>query len=204
MRLNAEEIENGLRHLRRVDPVLRNVIRRAGPCTLRPQRDRFHMLVSSIISQQISVSAARAIKGRLLDHLAPEKILPENLSRQTPEGLRKLGLSTQKSAYLLDLAGRVQSGEVRLDTMARLSDERITAELVKVKGIGVWTAQMFLIFALGRPDVFPHDDLGVKTAIRNLYGLSDLPDRATSLRIAEPWKPYASIASWYCWRSLEQ
>ena len=203
MALNAEEIEKGLKHLRRADPVMKAVIKKAGPYTVKPRRDRFHMLVASIISQQISGSAARSIRQRLLDHLAPEKLSPENLSRLTPEILRTLGLSSQKASYMLDLANRVRSGELRLDKMSRLPDEKVIEELVKVKGIGVWTAQMFLMFSLGRLDVFPHGDLGVRTAIKTLYDLDDLPDKATSQKIATPWRPYASIASWYCWRSLE-
>ncbi len=203
MALNHQEIEQALRHLRRADPVMRTLIRKAGRYDLKPRRDRFLMLVSSIISQQISTSAARSIRQRLFDHLAPEKPSPENLRRLTPEVLRTLGLSPQKASYLLDLANRVAAGEVRLEKTGRMPDDEVIAELIKVKGIGVWTAQMFLMFALARPDVFPHDDLGVKTAIKNLYNLDELPDKETSHRIAQPWRPYASVASWYCWRSLD-
>jgi DNA-3-methyladenine glycosylase II len=116
--------------------------------------------------------------------------------------MRAAGVSSQKAKYLLSLATMVRDGELPLKSLGRLSDEDVIARLVKVKGIGVWTAQMFLIFSLGRPDVFPSDDLGIRQAIRTLYGLAALPDKATSLRIAEPWRPYASIASWYCWQSL--
>jgi DNA-3-methyladenine glycosylase II len=203
MPVNSGEIDKGLRHLRRADPVMSELIRKAGPYSLKPRRDRFHALVSSIISQQISGSAARSIRQRLFDHVAPEKLTAENLGSLTPEVLRKLGVSPQKASYLLDFANRVLSGELKLERMARLSDEVVIEELIKVRGIGVWTAQMFLIFSLGRLNVFPHDDLGVRTAIRNLYNLEELPDKPTSHRIAEPWRPYASIASWYCWRSLE-
>ena len=103
----------------------------------------------------------------------------------------------------MDLAGRIRSGELQLERLARMTDDEVIQSLIQVKGIGVWTAQMFLIFSLGRLDVFPHDDLGVRVAIRNLYSLQDLPDKETSRRIATPWRPYASVASWYCWRSLE-
>jgi DNA-3-methyladenine glycosylase II len=203
MPLNAEQIDAGLRHLRRVDPVMRGLIRKAGPYSLKLRRNRFHALVSSIISQQISGTAAQSIRRRLHDHFAPQILSPQNLSQLTPEVLRTLGLSPQKASYLLDLAERVASRELRLNKLPRMTDEAVIEELIKVKGIGVWTAQMFLIFSLGRPDVFPHDDFGVRTAIRNLYELEELPDKATSHRIAEPWRPYASIASWYCWRSLD-
>ena len=201
--MNGTEIEKGLTHLRRVDPVMKTLIRKAGPYRLQCRRDRFQSLVSSIISQQISGSAARSIRQRLFDHVAPEKLQPENLCSLSPDVLRSLGLSPQKASYLLDLGNRVASGELRLDTLGRLGDDQVIEQLIRVKGIGVWTAQMFLMFSLGRPDVFPHDDLGVRTAIRNLYRLEELPDKSTSHRIAEPWRPYASIASWYCWRSLE-
>ena len=203
MPLNAEQIDDGLRHLRRVDPVMRGLIRQAGPYTLELRRNRFHALVSSIISQQISATAAQSIRRRLHDHFTPEILSPQNLSQLTPDVLRTLGLSSQKASYLLELANRVASGELRLSRLPRMSDEAVIEELIRIKGIGVWTAQMFLIFSLGRPDVFPHDDFGVRSAIRKLYGLDELPDKATSHRIAQPWRPYASIASWYCWRSLE-
>ncbi len=182
---------------------MRGLIQRAGPYRLKLRRDRFHALVSSIISQQISGSASRSIRQRLHDYFAPDKLSPEGLAGLTPEKLRTLGLSSQKAAYLLDLAARVSSGDLRLEKLGRLSDEAVIEELIRVKGIGVWTAQMFLMFSLGRLDVFPHDDLGVRTAIRNLYKLDELPDKDTSHQIAAPWRPYASIASWYCWRSLE-
>src|SRR5215471_11604730 len=201
--MDKEKIGQALKHLRRADPVMRDVIQRAGPFRLKPRRDRFYSLVSSILSQQISGKAAASIRGRLEDYVAPEKISAETLSRIKPDQLRQIGVSQQKSMYLIDLAERVRTGELKLDSLARRSDDKVIEALVQVKGIGVWTAQMFLIFSLGRMDVFPHDDLGVRSAIRNLYGLSELPDKETSHRIAKPWRPYASVASWYCWRSLE-
>lgn len=194
---------DGVKHLRRVDRVLRDVIDEVGPCSLRPQRDRFGMLIRSIISQQISTSAARSILAKLTALVGPEGITPENLARFSPEELRTAGVSPQKAGYVLDLARRASEGSLRLARMGRLDDEAVIEHLVQVKGIGRWTAQMFLIFSLGRPDVFPHDDLGVRAAIRNLYRLDELPTKDESHAIAGPWKPYASIASWYCWRSLE-
>jgi DNA-3-methyladenine glycosylase II len=201
--MDREKVGLALRHLRRVDPVMRSVIQRAGPFRLKPRRDRFYSLVASILSQQISGKAAASIRARLEAYVAPEKISAETLGRLTPRRLRSIGVSPQKATYLLDLAERVGSGQLKLDRLARLTDDEVIEALVQVKGIGVWTAQMFLIFSLGRMDVFPHDDLGVRAAIRNLYGLDELPDKETSHRIAMPWRPYASVASWYCWRSLE-
>ena len=203
MPLDTDKINRALRHLRSADHVIGEVIRKTGPFRLRLHRDRFQALVYSILSQQISGKAAASIRGRLIEYLKPGSITPQSLNSLTPEVLRSLGISGQKSTYLLDLSGRVASGDLRLDAIGRYSDERVIGELIEVKGIGVWTAQMFLIFSLGRLDVFPHDDLGVRTAIRNLYGLDDLPDKQMSHRIAAPWRPYASVATWYCWRSLE-
>ena len=199
----AEDIQRGVRHLRKADPVLGEVIRKSAPFQLRLHHDRFQALVFSILAQQISGSAARSIRKKLELFLQPEGVSPERICGLHVEDLRKVGLSKQKASYILDLAQRVHRGELELRRMGRLSDESVIEALVQVKGIGVWTAQMFLIFSLGRLDVFPHTDLGVRTAIQRLYGLEELPDREVSHRIAAPWRPYASIASWYCWRSLE-
>lgn len=203
MALDPAEISRAVHHLRSADPVMRDLIKKAGPFTLKPRRDRFHALVGSIISQQISGRAADSIRQRLKQRLAPDKISAESLLRLSPGELRKVGISPQKTTYLLDLATRVASGSLRLQRLSRLSDEEVIEALIQVKGIGVWTAQMFLIFSLGRLDVFPHDDLGVRVALRNLYGLDDLPDKHVSHRIATPWRPYASVGTWYCWRSLD-
>jgi DNA-3-methyladenine glycosylase II len=165
------------------------------------ERDRFSMLVRSIISQQISTSAARSIRRRLQE-LAPD-MTAASLTRFTVDQLRSVGLSPQKASYVADLARKVNDGTVELRQIGRLSDERVVEQLTLVRGIGRWTAQMFLIFSLGRLDVFPYDDLGVRTAIRNRYGLADLPDTHTAHAIAAPWRPYASVASWYCWRTLD-
>jgi DNA-3-methyladenine glycosylase II len=191
------------RHFRKVDPVIHGVFKQVGPCTLKPQRDRFGMLVRSIISQQISTSAARSIRAKLEALIAPEKVSPEVLSRLTFEQLRSAGLSSQKATYLHDLAAKAADGTVQLKTVGRKSDEEIIAELIQVKGIGRWTAQMFLIFSLGRPDVFPPDDLGIKVALRNLYGLAALPTKAEAHALAARWTPHSTFATWYLWRSLD-
>ena len=191
------------RHFRRHDPVIAGVIDRVGPMTLRPQRDRFGMLVRSIIAQQISTAAARSIRQRLIDLIAPQKLRPEVIAAVSIERLRTAGLSPQKASYLHDLAARVADGSVRLSRVGRMTDEEVIAELLPVKGIGVWTAQMFLIFSLGRLDVFAPDDLGIRTAIRNLYGLAEMPTKQQCHEIADRWRPLATAGSWYCWRSLE-
>jgi DNA-3-methyladenine glycosylase II len=201
--LKQTAIQKARRHLRTSDPVMRTVIDAVGPFTLRLEPDRFCMLVRSIISQQISTAAARSIRGRLQELAGPGGLTAEIVARFTVEQLRSAGLSPQKASYIADLAVKVHDGAVDLRQIGRLSDERIVEQLTQVKGIGRWTAQMFLIFSLGRLDVFPHDDLGVRAAIRDRYGLAELPDKPTAIAIAAPWRPYASVASWYCWRTLD-
>lgn len=203
MAFRTVQVERALVHLRNADPILESVIDRVGPFTLRAKRDRFGMLVRSILSQQISTKAAESIRNRLLARLHPETLSVESLSQLTDEDLRSVGLSGQKVRYLRDLIEHVHSGQIPLNTIGRQTDAEIIRELTQVTGIGEWTAQMFLIFSLGRMDVLPHADLGIRTAIRNLYQLDELPNRTETERLATPWRPYATIASWYCWRSLE-
>ncbi len=192
-----------VKHLRAADPVMARLIGRVGPCTLKPHRNRFRMLAASIISQQISTAAARTIRGRLEALLAPGRFTAENVARLSRDQLRSAGLSGQKAGYLHALSAAVSEKTLRLDRAARMADEELIEHLTAVKGVGRWTAQMFLMFSLGRPDVFPHADLGIRSAIKNLYGLAQMPDRPTCISIAEPWRPYSTVASWYCWRSLE-
>ena len=203
MAITKETIRAARRHLRQNDAVMRAMIDEVGPFTLRPHRDRFGMLVRSIISQQISVGAARTIRSRLEQLVAPAKVTPASLLRYDVDQLRGVGVSRQKATYILNLAEKTHDDTVPLRTMGRLSDEDVIGQLTQVKGIGRWTAHMFLIFALGRLDVFPYDDLGVKVAIRDRYGLAEIPDKPTSLGIAQRWHPYASVASWYCWRTID-
>jgi DNA-3-methyladenine glycosylase II len=191
------------RHLRKADPVIHGVIKQVGACTLRPMRDRFHMLVRSIISQQISTSAARSIRAKLLGYISPARLTPDVIAALRFEELRSVGLSSQKATYLHDLAAKVADGTVRLSKTGQMSDEKVIEELIQVKGIGRWTAQMFLIFSLGRPDVFPPDDLGIKMALRNLYGLAELPTKAEAHALAASWTPHSTFATWYLWRSLD-
>ena len=202
MNMTEQQIRRALRHLRKSDPTMHEIIGRVGPYLLHPQRNRFGMLVRSIISQQISVGAARSIRRRLEALVGPGPITAEKICRFREKQLRSAGLSPQKASYILDLAQKTVSGEVHFRNFHRLDDEQVIAELTKVKGIGRWTAQMFLIFSLGRPDVLAHDDLGLRSAIRHEYHLDELPNRNTMDQIARPWRPYASIASWYCWRSV--
>ncbi|HEX7861686.1 MAG TPA: DNA-3-methyladenine glycosylase [Verrucomicrobiae bacterium] len=194
----------GIEYLRGRDAILAAVIDRTGEFRLKRKRNIFVALVSAIVSQQISTGAARSIYRRLCERAGGEKGLLDCLLKSTPEELRSVGLSPQKQRYLRDLAEKVANGEVHLDALNKLSNEEIIAELTKIKGIGLWTVQMLLIFSLGRLDVFPGGDLGVRTAIRRLYRKRSLPTKPAQLRKYEKlWQPYGSIASWYCWRSLE-
>src|SRR2546422_4494542 len=152
--MDKEKIGQALAHLRRADPVMRDVIRRAGPFRLKLRRDRFHALVSSILSQQISGKAAASIRARLEEYVAPERISPESLGRLTPRQLRAIGVSPQKAAYLLDLAERVGSGGFRLHPLGRMAGEQGVEGVLPIKGIGGWTAAKVFIFSLGRACVF--------------------------------------------------
>jgi DNA-3-methyladenine glycosylase II len=190
-------------HLRRRDEVLRPIIKTVGACKLQPISDLFAALVYSIVSQQISTKAAASIRTRLVNEACRGTLSPAALLRATEEELRLAGLSTSKRRSMLDLAGRVDSGSLKLEELRKLPDEEVIEQLIPVHGIGRWTAQMFLIFSLGRPDVLPVDDFGLKTAVQRCYGLSALPDRTTIEEKAEPWRPWCSIATWYLWRSLD-
>jgi DNA-3-methyladenine glycosylase II len=193
-------IGGAVSHLHSADETLSDLIHRVGEFTLKVHRDRFELLVRSILSQQISTKAARSIRLKLEAQTNGAGLTPTVIARMPQSQLRAAGLSSQKVSYLYDLSAHVLDGRLELDRLHRMPDDEVIAELVAVKGIGKWTAQMFLMFALGRLDVFPVDDLGLRSAIRQLYQLKDTADKATYLRIAEPWRPYSTIASWYVWR----
>jgi DNA-3-methyladenine glycosylase II len=203
MSFSPETIDAAIKHLGRCDPVMADVIRRVGAFTLQTKRGRFESLVRSILAQQISTAVARSMLKKLQLRVAPKRITPDSLSQLSAEDLRALGLSRQKAAYLLDLTQKVRERSVRLHHVQRMTDEEVIAELLPVKGIGRWTVQMFLIFCLGREDVFAPDDFGLRSAMQKLYGLAEMPKRAQAEAIAACWRPYATIASWYLWRSLE-
>jgi DNA-3-methyladenine glycosylase II len=190
------------RHLSRSDPILRNVIRLIGPCTLHHNPDGFAVLVHSIISQQISTKAAAAIRTRLGNLLGPKGVTLNGLRKAPDEMLRAAGLSKAKIRSLRDLADKVHWGEVALGGLDQLTDEEIFELLLPVHGIGPWTAQMFLIFSLGRPDVLPVADFGLRAGVQRQYKLRKLPDKNRLMELAEPWRPYRTIATWYFWRSL--
>jgi DNA-3-methyladenine glycosylase II len=201
--LSPEEVARGIAHLRERDPIIARVIDRAGPFSLKRDRDLFKSLVRAIIAQQISTAAARSIYQRLLTAIGGEEKLLAGLLKMTDAEFRAAGLSSQKTRYLRDLAQKVSGKRVRIQQVERMTNDEAIAELTQVVGIGKWTVQMLLIFSLGRPDVFPGDDLGVRTAIKKLYRKRLLPKTKQLQKYEKLWQPYASIASWYCWRSLE-
>ncbi len=196
-------------HLRASDPVLAGVIDRVGKLPSaragRPDRDdHYGALVRSIVGQQLSVLAARAIYGRLTERFGGRPPTPQEILAEDPEELRTaVGLSRAKVGFLRSLAEHVLSGELELARLDSLEDEQVIAELVAVKGLGEWTAHMFLMFHLERPDVLAVGDLGIRRAIERAYGLDELPLAAEVQRIGEPWRPHRTLACRYLWRSLQ-
>ena len=204
--MNQETLHHAeaVAHLQQADPVLGHIIVRCGPCTLQPQGlEPLVMLCRSIVYQQLSGKAASTIMMRFLGLYDPEILTPEALLRTSDDTLRGIGLSRQKIAYLKDLATKVQGGALQLAMLPMHSDAEVIRQLMGVKGIGRWTAEMFLIFALGRLDVFPVDDLGIRKAMQRAYGYKRLPAPVTMHRHARKWIPYRTIATWYLWRSLD-
>ena len=197
--------EAAVAHLRRADPVLARLIDSIGPFTLEPQSGSYRSLARAIFFQQLAGPAARAIMKRVLDLLGTDNerfFTPEQFLAATDEDLRAAGLSRQKLAYLRDLAQKFAATELREDEFAHLDDEEVIRRVSAVKGIGRWTAEMFLIFSLGRPDVLPVDDLGVRRGFQQTYGLDGLASPEQMRTIAEPWRPFRSVGTWYLWRSL--
>jgi DNA-3-methyladenine glycosylase II len=187
-------------HLRRADPVLATLI---GPRDLCPgrRRGRLAALVRSIVGQQLGLKAAATIHGRLVERLAGQ-LTPQALLALDDATFRAAGISRQKTAALRDLARRADTGALRLAGLHRRDDAAVVEHLVQVRGIGQWTAEMFLIFVLARPDVLSVGDLGLQTAVQRAYGLRARPKPAALQALAEPWRPYRSVASWYLWASL--
>jgi DNA-3-methyladenine glycosylase II len=192
-------------HLRKVDPVLAKVIDKVGRYKGWPASNGTHFdaVCRSIVFQQLSGKAAGTIHGRFQGLYGGRTPRPEELATTSDEQLRAVGLSRQKSAYLKDLGARVASGELPIETLHELTDPEIITALTQVKGIGRWTAQMFMMFRLGRPDVLPDLDLGVQKAIQKAYRLRKLPTPEKVLKIGAKWAPYRTVASWYMWRLLD-
>jgi DNA-3-methyladenine glycosylase II len=190
--------------LARRDPVIRDLMRRHGECGLASSQrtDPFHALVHAIIAQQLSTKAAATIEGRF-SALFGGTPTPAAVGAASDERLRSVGLSPQKLKYMRDLCARVLDGSLRLDRLHTLTDDEVITALTRVKGIGRWTADMFLMFRLHRPDVLPVGDLGIVKAVQKAYRLRNLPSPERLTRIGEPWRPYRSVACWYLWASLD-
>ena len=203
--LTSEGYARARRFLMRKDPVLGAAIKAIGACGMadRQRKDHLSALVSAIVSQQLSTKAAATIFGRFVA-LFPDNHIPDAaaIAAQSDAALRAVGLSGQKVGYMRDLSARLMDGRLLLDELETLPDEQVIERLVAVKGFGRWTAEMFLMFRLHRPDVLPAGDLGIVVAIQRLYRLRKRPDARRVLKIGEAWKPYRSVASWYLWQTL--
>ena len=198
-------MRSAIKHLKKSDPVMAAIIGRVGPFAMEYREPTFEALVRSIVYQQLSGRVASVIYGRL--HLAAAgegPLTPAGILKLRPERMRKLGLSGQKTHYIRELAKHTKRGSVVFENLPAADDAFVIEHLTQVKGIGVWTAQMFLMFALRRADVLPVSDLGIRVAMKQAYGLDDLPKPAEMEKIAAGWKPYTSVACWYLWRSLEK
>ena len=204
--LFTDTLQVAEKHLSRRDPLMRQFIKKYGPCGIKPHTRYFETLVDAIVSQQLSVKAAETIMNRFKALYAPTKFPLAAQIIETPfETLRGVGISGQKISYIKDLSVKTENGELNLRRIARMEDAEIIEMLTSVKGIGVWTAHMFMIFSLGRLNVLPVGDLGIRRAIERAYGCQAIPQAAEIEAIAEKcqWHPYCSVAAWFLWRSLE-
>ena len=195
-------MKKAISHLKRSDPVIAAIIGRVGEYSIQFRDPDFETLVKSIVSQQLSGRVAAVIFGRLADAVGG-KMTPASILKLRPSRMRRLGLSGSKTAYIRDLARHTRDGTVVFEELAALPDEEVIARLTKVKGIGVWTVHMFLMFALRRHNVLPTGDLGIRNAIRKAYALEEMPLPKDVEALAAKWHPYCTVASWYLWRSLE-
>ena len=204
MALDPGTLRKATAHVRRSDPVMGAIVRDVGPCRLRVDEGggAFAALVESIVYQQITGKAAASIYGRVRRLVGRRHPRPHDILAATEQALREAGLSRQKIAYLRDLSERVIAG-LKLRVLGRLHDEAVIEALTEVKGIGRWTVEMFLIFRLGRLDVLPVHDYGIRKAMQRAYRLRKLPTPDRMRKLAEPWRPYRTVACWYLWRSLE-
>ncbi len=202
--MNSIEIENGIDHIYNNDKKLATIIEAAGPFFLKPQKDYYRALLRSIIGQQLSTFAADIIQERFFSYFK-YKPLPEYILETQDQNLRNLGLSWAKVRYIKDLSIKLINKEIHFRGLEKMSDEEIIAKFISVKGIGTWTVHMFLIFTLGRLNVLPVNDLGIRKAAKLNYKLRKLPgeDRLRKLSKENGWEPYNSIASWYLWKSID-
>ena len=211
--MNVDNATVIIKYLSQTDPCLRKIIKSVGDFSIKVRKDPFQSLVESIIYQQLAGSAARVIYSRFVkyynnndnNNIYSRPFFPEQILSTPNSVFRSLiGLSNKKIEYIKDLSAKVIQRKLDVSTLYKLSDEEVIAQLIEVKGIGRWTAEMFLIFCLGRLDVLPVTDLGIRKAMQKTYSLSELPKPAEMLSIAQPWKPYRTVATWYLWKSLSK
>lgn len=195
-------MREAVRHLRKCDPVLRAIIERVGPCRMEFGVPEFSSLAEAIVYQQLNGKAAVTIFNRFAE-IAGDPLTPEGILKLSDQQLRNVGLSKQKSAYLKDLAAKTAAGLLDFSRLSELSDDEVIQHLTQVKGVGVWTAHMFLMFSLRRPNILPTGDYGVQVAVKKHYKKRKLPKPKEMEKIARAWEPYRSIACWYMWRSLD-
>jgi len=202
---NRNLIKKAVKHLSSADGILAEIIEKHGPCTINPAFDNpLHALVSSIVSQQLSVHAARAIKGRLFELIGEETFTPNKIiSKLSARNIRSAGLSRAKYKCIHELALAANRRRIDFGTIANSDDEDVIEKLTAFSGIGRWTAEMFLIFGLGRPDVLSTKDAGLRRGFKILYNLQETPSEAEMISISEPWRPYRSVESWYLWRVVD-
>ena len=198
-----ERVDGAVEQLREGDSVLAGLIDRHGPCTLRPSTPYFPVMVETVISQQLSTKAAKAIYGRLIGIVGTSTPRPTDILNISDQMLLAIGFSRSKVRYVKNIAAVFLSRRMGPQTFARMSDDEIMLLLTSVKGIGEWSAHMFLIFALGRLDVFPVGDLGLRNAMASAYRLRRPPSRARLNRIGDRWRPYRTIGTWYLWESYD-
>ena len=196
-------MRKAIRHLESTDPVMAGIISRVGAYRIRFLEPAFETLVKSIVYQQLSGRVARVIFERLVGAVAGATLTPENVLALRPARMRTTGLSRQKIVYIRDLARLTRAGTLDFSSLPELPDTEVIDRLTKVKGVGVWTAHMFLIFALRRPNVLPSGDLGIRAAVRQAYGFAEMPTPAEIEAMGTRWHPYCTVAAWYLWRSLE-
>jgi DNA-3-methyladenine glycosylase II len=190
-------------HLSKADPILARIITEVGTLGIVPRIERFQALVRAIIFQQLAGAAANAIYNRFVGLFpGPGFPSPEQVLAKSDAELRSVGLSEKKALYIKDLAAHIKDGKLNFHRFHRMTDEEVIADLTQVKGIGIWTAEIFMMFNLGRPDIMPADDLGVQNAVKRYYRMRKRPNRKRLLKLAERWRPYRSAAAWYLWRSL--
>ena len=197
-------MKKAIEHLKKSDAVLAAIIEAAGAYKIQYRPPGFDTLVRSITSQQLNGRAAETIFGRLQAAAKTDPLTPESILKLRPAKMRALGLSGQKLKYIRELARMTRDGEIDFEQCVGLENDAVVEHLTRVKGVGVWTVHMFLMFALRRHDVLPVGDFGIRMAMKKAYGLAEMPKPEEMERIAAPWRPYSSVACWYLWRSLEK